>query len=521
MIEKEIRATIYGKEDVNGVIYLEPLRGPNGYSAYELYVKNLPEGEKPLSEKEWLDGLDKANYYKQYKSTYTVSQDGETIIPININEYNSTCLLEVYIEGFILKEAIDYTINSDLKNITLALPLKKDTIVHFVCSKTVVATANDYDLLRGTDGIDVTSATSGTPIQSNDYTVTPITFNKSDNTAVTVNVQAKNGINGEGVPDGGTTGQVLAKASDTDGDVEWVNQTGGSPDYDSAPVGAIFGYPSLTPPTGYMVCDGSELSRTEYASLFEVIGTSYGVGDGSTTFNIPNIKGRVIVGHNISDSDFSSLGNTGGSKTHTQTVSEMARHTHVLKKGVAVGGDGSGLAYSGTTVSNNAGVEPAGESEPMDVMNPYIVACYIIKVSGTAILNGNVVDNLTENSTTNSPSQNAVNQGLISINNFIGDLFKFQTLSVPIEIAGNGHASFQMGWLDEAEEYSYLGILSKESGFGDQWTITYSLYQGNKIYADVRNNYSQTLSSSITCTVVYIKSDYLTKAIVGDENETE
>ena len=92
MIEKEIRATIYGKEDVNGVIYLEPLRGPNGYSAYELYVKNLPEGEKPLSEKEWLDGLDKANYYKQYKSTYTVSQDGETIIPININEYNSTCL---------------------------------------------------------------------------------------------------------------------------------------------------------------------------------------------------------------------------------------------------------------------------------------------------------------------------------------------------------------------------------------------------------------------------------------------
>lgn len=112
---------------------------------------------------------------------------------------------------------------------------------------------------------------------------------------------------------------------------------------------------------------------------------------------------------------------------------------------------------------------------------------------------------------------NSINELLTNFNN----LFKFQTLSVPIEIAGNGHAAFQMGWLDETEGYSYLGILSKESGFGDQWTITYSLYQGNKIYADVRNNYSQTLSSSITCTVVYIKSDYLTKAIAGDENETE
>ena len=59
---------------------------------------------------------------------------------------------------------------------------------------------NGMNGIAGADGIDVTSATTGTPIQSDEYTVTPITFNKSDNTAVTVNVQAKNGINGEGVP---------------------------------------------------------------------------------------------------------------------------------------------------------------------------------------------------------------------------------------------------------------------------------------------------------------------------------
>ena len=52
----------------------------------------------------------------------------------------------------------------------------------------------------------------------------------------------------------------------------------------------------------------------------------------------------------------------------------MAKHTHILSKGGAVGGDGSGLAYSGTTASNSAGVKEAGGGKPMDIMNPYFVA---------------------------------------------------------------------------------------------------------------------------------------------------
>lgn len=358
MIEKEIRAVLVGEEDINGVIHLEPLRGPNGYSAYELYVQNLPEGETPLSEQEWLDSLNKANYYKQYKATYTINQENQTTIPIPINEYNETCLLDVYVEGFRYEELAQYTINMVQKTITFKqdgedTALNIGTRVHFVCSKTIVATASDYDLLKGNDGADgvgITNATAGSSTQSEGYTITPITFNKSDDTNVTVNIQAKNGVdgvNGSGVPDGGTTGQILAKASDNNQDVQWVNK----PD---------------------------------------------------------------------------------------------------------------------------------------------------------------VIDNLDGNSTTIAPSQNAVNQGLTEINNFIGNLFKFQNLSVPIAIAGNGFAAFQMGWLDQTEGYSYLGILSKESGYGDQWDITYSLYQGNKIYAAVKNNYSQTLSSAISCTVVYVKTDYLT-----------
>jgi microcystin-dependent protein len=61
-------------------------------------------------------------------------------------------------------------------------------------------------------------------------------------------------------------------------------------------VGEIKMYAGSTPPDGWLTCDGSEKSRTEYADLFEVIGETYGVGDGSTTFNLPNLNGRTAIG---------------------------------------------------------------------------------------------------------------------------------------------------------------------------------------------------------------------------------
>src|SRR5690606_11752046 len=75
-------------------------------------------------------------------------------------------------------------------------------------------------------------------------------------------------------------------------------------------------------------CDGSAVSRTDYADLFEVIGTSYGVGDGSTTFNLPNLQGRVPVGLDTGQTEFNALGKTGGAKTHTLTIDQMPSHSH-------------------------------------------------------------------------------------------------------------------------------------------------------------------------------------------------
>jgi microcystin-dependent protein len=76
------------------------------------------------------------------------------------------------------------------------------------------------------------------------------------------------------------------------------------------------------------VCDGSAVSRSTYSGLFGVLGTAYGAGDGSTTFNLPNLKGRVIVGRDSADADWDTLGETRGAKTHTLSQAEMPVHTH-------------------------------------------------------------------------------------------------------------------------------------------------------------------------------------------------
>ena len=65
---------------------------------------------------------------------------------------------------------------------------------------------------------------------------------------------------------------------------------------DFVPVGVMVPYTSEKPPQDWLICDGSAISRTEYSELFAVIGTKYGAGDGSTTFNLPNKKGKVSVG---------------------------------------------------------------------------------------------------------------------------------------------------------------------------------------------------------------------------------
>lgn len=70
---------------------------------------------------------------------------------------------------------------------------------------------------------------------------------------------------------------------------------------DLVPVGSVFWYTSQTAPLGYLICDGSQVSRTDYGGLFNVIGTTFGSGDGSSTFALPNLQASFIRGSESQD----------------------------------------------------------------------------------------------------------------------------------------------------------------------------------------------------------------------------
>lgn len=96
------------------------------------------------------------------------------------------------------------------------------------------------------------------------------------------------------------------------------------------PLGGLVPYAGATAPAGgkWMLADGTAISRSSYATLFALVGTTYGAGDGSTTFNLPNLKGRVVVGLDSTQVEFDALGEVGGAKTHTLTTAEMPSHNH-------------------------------------------------------------------------------------------------------------------------------------------------------------------------------------------------
>jgi len=150
------------------------------------------------------------------------------------------------------------------------------------------------------------------------------------------------------------------------------------------PIGAIQMWPTATAPTGYLLCAGAAVSRTTYATLFAVIGTTFGVGDGSTTFNLPNYTNRMPYG--------TTVGATGGSAdsvvvSHTHTITDPG-HTHSfassgygLKNGggdVLAGGDKGAVGLNSNTTGvsvNTAGVSGTNANLP-----PYLGINFIIKV---------------------------------------------------------------------------------------------------------------------------------------------
>lgn len=93
---------------------------------------------------------------------------------------------------------------------------------------------------------------------------------------------------------------------------------------EATPIGSVQAFAGATAPSGWLACDGSAVSRTTYAALYAVIGTTYGSGDGSTTFNVPNLTNRMAVG----SGGTYSRGTTGGAATVTLTSGQVPAHDH-------------------------------------------------------------------------------------------------------------------------------------------------------------------------------------------------
>ena len=166
--------------------------------------------------------------------------------------------------------------------------------------------------------------------------------------------------------------------------------------------GVIQMYAGNSAPNGWLICNGQAVSRTTYAALFAVIGTTYGTGNGSTTFNIPNLVNKTVRGSN-------SLGKTGGADTITLTTAQIPAHSHGVgtlatnntgahtHKIPTTANYGSGNRYAepataGTLTydvpTNSAGAHThtisgstasAGSGSAVTITNPYVMLHYIIK----------------------------------------------------------------------------------------------------------------------------------------------
>lgn len=143
----------------------------------------------------------------------------------------------------------------------------------------------------------------------------------------------------------------------------------------ATPVGAIMDYGGATAPSGWLLCFGQAISRATYAALFTAISTAYGAGDGTTTFNVPDFRGRVAAGQDdmggVSANRLTSaggldgdvMGGAGGAETVAMSLANLAAHTHTGPSHTHTGTTGNGSANH-THSASSSSVAGAG-SRPL------------------------------------------------------------------------------------------------------------------------------------------------------------
>jgi microcystin-dependent protein len=167
------------------------------------------------------------------------------------------------------------------------------------------------------------------------------------------------------------------------------------------PVGTVSWYAGLEAPEGWLLCNGSEVGRAEEPELFAVIGTIYGDGDEVTTFNLPDVRGRVLIATGAGDGLTERLlGAAVGSEAHTLTEAEMPSHGHGVNDpghnhsfglyGNTGGGPDEYVHHSDpfggyfgshttSTVGTGISLSASGSSQPHPIMQPSLALHCIIR----------------------------------------------------------------------------------------------------------------------------------------------
>lgn len=154
------------------------------------------------------------------------------------------------------------------------------------------------------------------------------------------------------------------------------------------PTGMLYPYAGTGAPLGSLLCDGSAVSRTTYANLFSAIGTTWGAGNGSTTFNLPNLKGRTLIGAGLASSGTNyNIGSVGGAET--QSYGLGSGYAKITVDGSGVGNYRvtepnwtSNLLATASDSLNSTSYSSAtalgGSTDSGNNMQPYAVVNYLI-----------------------------------------------------------------------------------------------------------------------------------------------
>lgn len=323
--------------------------------------------------------------------------------------------------------------------------------------------------------------------------------------------QLQDNMEAVSVPAGGTTGQILEKKSNEDNDVGWVDNIGGVTG-DTLPIGSVVEFASdNNVPANWLLCNGQEVSRTEYALLFAVIGTTWGEGDGSTTFNVPTKEGLITVGKKESDSDFNALGKTGGEKTHFLTVEEMPEHNHpmAINNGTETGTNiPYQYSYDKRYYQGNDIMGFEGGNQPHNNLQPYVTSNFIIKAKQSAGLVATVVDSLESDSPTDALS---AKQGKV-LNKKIDSLHP--------DLVPNGPA-VKLGYKRNGKDV--YGKLFKTTltvnGGTDVATLAHGISNYDEIWVDKGESYMQSGTYRMTFPCIYYHTptkDSVDVQIMGD-----